>query len=111
MSRIGINTTSRPRRPRLPARSSSSLLEIITKKSIDQISDLNFVAAHLVILDEGVDDFRYPEQSFFAFSQPLNALHSRVRTIRRIMPSAKESGVDKDVRAIYIELSEHSTAD
>lgn len=100
MSRIGLNT--RPHHPRLPARSSSSLLEIITKKTIDQISDLNFVAAHLAGFDEGVDDFRYPERSFFAFPQPLSTLHSRTRTIRRTMVAANESGLEKDqVRGIH----------
>src|SRR5690348_8125729 len=94
MSHIGLNPRSR--RPRIPDRSSSNLLEIITKKTIDQISDLTFVAAHLAVLDEGVDDFRYPERSFFAFPQPLNALHSRTRTIRLTMPAAKESGVGDD---------------
>lgn len=98
MSRIGITTHTHPRRPRLEKRSSSSLLEVITKKSIDQISDLNYVAAHLAALDEGVDDSRYPEHSFFAFPQPLNTPHSRRRTIRLTMPS-KESGVGEKVRS------------
>lgn len=90
MSNIGLSSTSSSR-PRLPGRTSSSLIEIITKKTIDQISDLTFVATHLELLDEGVDDFRYPERSFFAFPQPLNTPHSRVRTIRLIMPASKES--------------------
>lgn len=88
------------RRPKLPDRSTSSLLELITRKTIDQISDLNFVAAHLTELDEGVDetrDFRYPEHSFFAFPQPINVLHSRVRTKRVKMPKSKESGVGEQV--------------
>lgn len=97
MSRVGLNTHNHPRRPHLPKRSSSSLFEVITKKSIDQVSDLNFVAANLVALDEGVDDFRYPERSFFAFPQPLNTPYSRVRTVRRNMPSnSKESGIGED---------------
>ena len=104
MSRIGLNTDSR--RPRIPQRANSSLLEIITRKTIDQISDLNFVAAHLAVFDEGVDDFRYPEQSFFAFPQPLHALHSRARTFRLTMVAAKESGLEKDqVRDIRLSWS------
>lgn len=95
MSRVGLN--NRPPRPKLPNRSTSSLLELITQKSIDQISDLNFVATHLAELDEGVDDFRYPERSFFAFPQPLHILHSTARTIRLTMPKSKESGVDDKV--------------
>lgn len=94
MSRIGLNTA--PHRPRIPQRPNSSLLELITKKTIDQISDLNFVAAHLAVFDEGVDDFRHPEQSYFAFPQPLNALHSRARTFRLTMVAANESGLEKD---------------
>ena len=106
MSRIGLNT--RTHRPRLSDRSSSSLFEIITKKTIDQISDLNFVAAHLAVFDEGVDDFRYPEQSFFAFPQPLNTLHSRARTIRSNMVAANESGLEKDqVRSIQPSRQNH----
>lgn len=103
MSRIGLN--SRPPRPRIPDRPISSLVELITKKSIDQISDLNFVAAHLAYLDEGVDDFRYPEHSVFAFPQPLNAVHSRVRTIRLKMPAAKESGVDENQHGAVFSVS------
>lgn len=95
---LGLNTGTRSR-PRILYRSSSSLLEVITQKSIAQISDLDYVAAHLAALDEGIDleDFRYPEQSFFAFPQPINTPHSRSRTIRINMPSAKESGVGDKV--------------
>ena len=90
-----INSRSRPRP--LLQRSSSSLLELITQKSIDRISDLNYVAAHLAVLDEGVDSFRNPRQSFFAFPQPLNTPHTSARTIRLTMPASKESGVDDKV--------------
>lgn len=86
MSRIGLQGNKRPH-----LSSQRSLLELITNKSIDQISDLKFVAAHLATLDEGVDDFRYPERSFFSFPQPLNALHSTARTIRLAMPATKEN--------------------
>lgn len=100
MTHFGLHTysTSNPSRPKLD-RAASSLLELVTGRSIDQISDLNFVAAHLAFRDEGVDDFRYPERSFFAFPQPINAPHSTVRTIRLNMPAAKnkESGVDDKV--------------
>jgi len=105
MSHVGLNTHLHPHRPRLPARAESSLLELITKKSIDQISDLDSVAAHPAVFDEGVDDFRYPEQSFFAFPQPLNGLHSRARTIRLNMVAANESGLGKDqVRRMILTL-------
>lgn len=98
MSPALLSTTSTySLRTRLP-RSHSSLLELITKKTIDQISDLDFVAAQLVDRDEGVDDFRYPESSFFAFPQPLNTPHSRAQTIRLKMPAAKESDATDKVR-------------
>ena len=76
---LGLNTGIRPRhRPQLLYRSSSSLLEVITQKSIEQISDLDYVAAHFAALDEGIDleDFRYPERSFFAFPHPINLIYS-----------------------------------
>lgn len=94
---LGLNTTTRTR-PRPLYRSGSSLVEVITQKSIDQISDLDYVAAHLGVLDEGIDleDFRYPERSFFAFPQPINTPHSTARTTRVTMPS-KESGVGEKV--------------
>ena len=94
MSQIGLN--NHPLRPHLPPRARSSLLELITKKSIDQISDLDYVASRISVFDEGVDDFRYPEPSFFAFPQPLNTLHTRARTIRFNMVAANESGLEKD---------------
>ena len=97
MSRIGLN--NRPPRPRLLGRTSSNLVELITNKSIDQISDLGFVATHFAVLDEGVDDFRHPEHSFFAFPQPLNVLHSRTRTVRRKMAPSKESDLGDNVRS------------
>lgn len=100
MSTVGLSSSSSSvSRPRLPGRSSSSLIELITSKSIDQISALTFVPAHLELFDEGVDDFRYPGHSFFAFPQPINTPHSRVRTIRVSMPSSKESGVGEKVSA------------
>lgn len=109
MSRVGLNSNSffRPRLASNSSKPSSYVVEVITKKSIDQISDLNFVAAHLAYLDEGVDDFRYPEGSFFAFPQPLNSVHSRARTIRLTMPSAKDSGVEEKVslRPSYMDIS------
>lgn len=98
MSRVGLHD-SHLRRPHLPHRSSSSLLELITNKTIDQIADSSNIVDHRTILDEGVDDFRYPEQSFFAFPQPINTPHTRTRTIRLKMPAAKskESGVGEKV--------------
>lgn len=92
---LGISSS----RPRLPLR--KSLVELITKKTIDQISDLNFVAAHFASIDEGVDEFRYPETSFFAFPQPINVPHSTVRTIRLTMPAAKDTSGEDRVSELY----------
>ena len=92
MNRIGL----RPNRPQLSRY--KSLLELITQKSIDQLSDLKLVQAHfsLPILEEGVDDFRHPETSYFAFPQPILSLPTTARTIRLTMPAAKESGIGDD---------------
>lgn len=89
MNRVGLTGD----RPRILLRHSSNVVELITQKTISQISDLNFVAHHFVLLDEGVDEFHHSDRSFFAFPQPLNYIHSTARTIRM----SKESGVDDKV--------------
>lgn len=104
---LGLNTGTRPRhRPQLLYRSSSSLLEVITRKSIEQISDLDYVVTHFAVLDEGIDleEFRYRERSFFAFPQPINTPHSTARTIRLTMPTSKESGVGEKVCRTIMKL-------
>lgn len=93
MSRVGLNSTSRPR-----ISSHRSLLEVITNKSIDQIIHLKLTWAHFQIpaLEEGIDDFRHPETSLFAFPQPNLAPPSAARITRLKMPASKESGIGDD---------------
>lgn len=92
MSHIGFNS-SRPRLSR-----TRSLVEVITRKSIEELADLQLVRtpSSLPALEEGIDDFRYPETSFFAFPQPLSAPPSTTRTYRLKMPASKESGIGDD---------------
>jgi V-type H+-transporting ATPase subunit A len=84
-------------RPRLQHR--KSILEFITGKSIEDLSELGLVHRELGILleEEGIDDSYTPSASAlaFTFSQPINTLETSARTFRR-MPAAKESGVDDD---------------
>jgi V-type H+-transporting ATPase subunit A len=86
-------------RPRIKHHSSRSLIEFITKKSLDELSDLQLVQLTLALpeLAEDIDSDDRPRPApasapkFFAFPQPLNHLQSTVKTYRRIMPAAKES--------------------
>jgi|SRR5271170_5282139 len=81
-------------KPRLSKR--PSLLELITRKSIDELSDLKYLHLQLGLPDliEDIDELHYSSSSsVFAFPTPIQTLHSNARTIR--MPS-KEPGVDDD---------------
>lgn len=82
------------RRPRLVSR--PSLFELITKKKIEDISDLAYLHQRLGLpeLIEDIDELPYRPTSFIPnFPVPIQSLHSTVRTIR--MPS-KESGIGDD---------------
>lgn len=86
-------------RPRLKHR--KSLLEFITGKSIDDLSDLSDLKYLQVRLGlpELIEDIEESSatssSSVFAFPQPLQTLHTTAHTYRR-MPSAKESGLGDD---------------
>lgn len=86
-------------RPKLKHR--KSILEFITGKSIEDLSELALVHRELGILleEEGIDDsLSYtPSASAlaFTFAQPINTLETSARSFRR-MPAAKESGVGDD---------------
>lgn len=86
-------------RPRLRHR--KSILEFITGKSIDDLSELSLVHRELGILleEEGIDDSYTPSSSAlpFTFAQPINTLESSARTFRK-MPAAKESGTGDDAQ-------------
>lgn len=91
-----------------------SIVEFITGKSIDDLSELNYVAVQLGLPDllEGLDEeelpgsSRFSSKSVFAFPQPLNHLESNFRTFRR-MPAAKskESGVGEDQNGSIFSVS------
>ena len=83
---LGLN-----RRPRLVSR--PSLFELITKRNIEDLSDLTYVQQQLGLPDliEDIDELPRGSRTFISnFPVPIQALHSTARTIR--MPS-KESGV------------------
>jgi V-type H+-transporting ATPase subunit A len=80
-----------------------SILEFITGKSIEDLSELSLVHRELGILleedNDPLDDSYTPSSSArpFAFPQPLNTLHTTARTYRR-MPAAKEAGIGEDAQ-------------
>jgi len=93
-------------RPRLLHQ--KSLLEFITGKSIDDLSDLRYLHIQLglpELIEEDIDGEerllrtlahpRSSSSSFFAFPQPLQTLETTAHTYRR-MPAAKESGIGED---------------
>ena len=81
-------------RPRLKHR--KSIIEFVTGKSIDELSDLQYLHLSLGLPDliEDIDESSSPPVAF-AFPQPLNYLHSTTRTYRR-MPAAKTGGDGDD---------------
>lgn len=82
------------RKPRLVSR--PSLFELITRKNIEDLSDLRYLQHQLGLPDliEDIDELPYSSKTFISnFPVPIQALHSTARTIR--MPS-KESGVGDD---------------
>jgi hypothetical protein len=104
-------------RPRLQQH--RSLLEFITNKSFEELSDLKLVQVSLglpELLEDGdgveqedLDESSFPPKpkhsttsipSTFSFPQPLNYLPSSVRTYRR-MPAQKESELDDQHGAIF----------
>lgn len=83
-------------RPRL--KHNKSIVEFITGKTIEEISDLKYVQLQLALPDLLEDELdgdnpgpsTFNESSVFAFPQPLHRLHSTTRTYRK-MPAAKDS--------------------
>ncbi|KAJ4679971.1 H(+)-transporting V1 sector ATPase subunit A [Exophiala dermatitidis] len=87
-------------RPRL--KHQKSIVEFITGKSIEDLSDLKYLHQQLGLPNLIEDDLEgelsgpsFSDTSVFAFPQPLQALHSTAHTYRR-MPAAKESGIGHD---------------
>lgn len=74
-----------------------SVIEFVTGKSIDELSDLKFLQLQLGLPDlaEELDESSTSAPTAFTFAQPVNYLHSTARTYYR-MPAAKESGQDDD---------------
>lgn len=87
-------------RPRL--KHQKSIVEFITGKSIDDLSDLKYLQHQLGLPSLVEDDLEgelsgpsFSDTSVFAFPQPLQTLHTTARTYRR-MPASKESGIGHD---------------
>ena len=83
------------RRPRLLTKR-HSLLELITNKTIDNLSDRRFLHLDLTLpgLVDDIDELHHSSNSsVFAFSTPYQTFHPTARTVK--MPS-KESGIGDD---------------
>jgi len=110
-------------RPRL--KHNRSIVEFITGKTIEELSDLNYVQLQLALpdlLEDELDDdtpgpSTFNSSSIFAFPQPVQSLHSTTRTYRK-MPAAKDSKTvrddDKQTGAIFsvsgpVIVAEHMT--
>ena len=75
-----------------------SIIEFVTGKSIDELSDLQYLRISLGLPDL-IEELDEPSPSTaFSFPQPVNYLHSTATTYRRIMPAAKQSSGDDDDR-------------
>ena len=80
-------------RPRLKHR--RSIIEFVTGKSIDELSDLQYLRISLGLPDL-IEDLDEPSpHTVFSFPQPINYLHSTA-TIYRRMPAAKQRSGDDD---------------
>ena len=90
-------------RPRLKHNSSSSIVEFITGKSIEEISDLKYLQLQLGLpdlLDDDLDDelagpSTFSASSIFAFPQPLLSLPTTTTSYRK-MPAAKATKTADD---------------
>lgn len=92
-------------RPRLAHR--KSLLEFITGKSIDDLSDLKYLQIKLGLpeLIEDIEEGASTSYNPFTFPQPLHALETAARTFRK-MPASKESGIgDEDQHGAIFSIS------
>ena len=80
------------KRPQLTVK--PSLFELITKKNIQDLSALRSPNENLGLPDliEDIDELALSSESF-AFSRPIDYLHSTTRTFRRMAPS---KNADKD---------------
>src|ERR1700722_15135766 len=87
------------RRPRLVSR--PSLFELITKKNIEDLSDLGFLQHNLGLPDliEDIDEQPYSSRNFVSnFPVPIQAPHSTARTIR--MRSRRAASVTRTRMAL-----------
>ena len=91
-------------RPRLKHK--KSIIEFVTGRSIDELSDLRYLQVSLGLPDliEDVDESSSPNHTPFSFPQPVHYLHSTARTYRR-MPAAKERNEDDDQHGAIFSIS------
>ena len=88
-------------RPRL--RQNKSIVEFITGKTLEEISDLKYLQIQLALpdlLDDDLEDdpagpSTFNDSSTFAFPQPLQHLSTTTRTYRK-MPAAKNPDIADD---------------
>ena len=87
------------RRPNLLSK--PSLFEVITRKNIDDLSDLKFLGQHLDIptLVEDINELTSSDTCLF--SRPINYLHSTAKTIRMAPSKSQGGGDDKQNGSIY----------
>ena len=92
------------RRRRLVSR--PSLFELITRKNIEDLSDLSYLHQQLGLPDliEDIDELPYSTRTFVSnFPVPIQTLHSTARTIR--MAPSREAGVDEDQHGSIFSIS------
>lgn len=89
------------RRPNLL--SNPSLFELITKKNIQDISDLRFLGRHLDIptLVDDINELTSTSSDTYLFSRPINYLHSTAKTIRMAPSKSQGVGDDKQNGSIF----------
>ena len=87
------------RRPKLLSK--PSLFELITKKNIDDLSDLRFLSQHLGVPDlvEDINELTSPDP--VVSSRPINYLHSTARTIRMAPSKSNGSGDEEQNGSIF----------
>lgn len=78
-----------------------SLLEIITSKSIEELSDSKYLQRALSlpdIIDDHLDNelpSSDPSSDYSSYPHPINTLHTTAQTQTK-MPASKESGIGED---------------
>lgn len=88
------------RRPQLLSK--PSLFELITKKNIQDLSELKSLGQYLDLPDliEDIDELARSSETF-VFSRPINYLHSTARTIRMAPSKLSNDSEEKQNGSIF----------